>query len=100
MQSTGQTGMHSSQPVQWAAITVCMNLLAPRMASVGQALIHRVQPMHHASSITATVRGASVPCSALSGAAGRPVSARSEEHTSELQSPCNLVCRLLLEKKN
>src|SRR2546426_5105215 len=25
--------------------------------------------------------------------------ARSEEHTSELQSPCNLVCRLLLEKK-
>src|ERR1022692_1498623 len=27
------------------------------------------------------------------------VSYRSEEHTSELQSPCNLVCRLLLEKK-
>src|SRR6266566_5471281 len=25
---------------------------------------------------------------------------RSEEHTSELQSPCNLVCRLLLDKKN
>src|SRR5256885_13245038 len=31
---------------------------------------------------------------ALSG-----VKDRSEEHTSELQSPCNLVCRLLLEKK-
>src|SRR5256885_133701 len=30
--------------------------------------------------------------------AGVPVF-RSEEHTSELQSPCNLVCRLLLEKK-
>src|SRR5256885_11296470 len=29
-----------------------------------------------------------------------PRSHRSEEHTSELQSPCNLVCRLLLEKKN
>src|SRR5256885_17155249 len=28
-----------------------------------------------------------------------PERARSEEHTSELQSPCNLVCRLLLEKK-
>src|SRR5205807_4310890 len=27
-------------------------------------------------------------------------STRSEEHTSELQSPCNLVCRLPLEKKN
>src|SRR5256885_9062733 len=32
---------------------------------------------------------ASAPCSV----------SRSEEHTSELQSPCNLVCRLLLEKK-
>src|SRR5688500_19235006 len=29
----------------------------------------------------------------------RASSWRSEEHTSELQSPCNLVCRLLLEKK-
>src|SRR5256885_9449480 len=29
----------------------------------------------------------------------RFTSTRSEEHTSELQSPCNLVCRLLLEKK-
>src|SRR5256885_8778010 len=28
-----------------------------------------------------------------------PAADRSEEHTSELQSPCNLVCRLLLEKK-
>src|SRR5205807_3945045 len=28
-----------------------------------------------------------------------PHAIRSEEHTSELQSPCNLVCRLLLEKK-
>src|SRR2546426_1767902 len=39
-------------------------------------------------------RGGRVP-------AGRRLvgSARSEEHTSELQSPCNLVCRLLLEKK-
>src|SRR2546426_3709097 len=29
----------------------------------------------------------------------KPRGLRSEEHTSELQSPCNLVCRLLLEKK-
>src|SRR5256885_8167001 len=29
----------------------------------------------------------------------RRIVGRSEEHTSELQSPCNLVCRLLLEKK-
>src|SRR5256885_3987514 len=34
------------------------------------------------------------------GTSSRSVRARrSEEHTSELQSPCNLVCRLLLEKK-
>src|SRR5258708_19243541 len=30
---------------------------------------------------------------------GKPIRARSEEHTSELQSPDHLVCRLLLEKK-
>src|SRR5256885_5372011 len=33
------------------------------------------------------------------GLRARGWSCRSEEHTSELQSPCNLVCRLLLEKK-
>src|SRR5438094_6242887 len=32
--------------------------------------------------------------------AARPCRSRSEEHTSELQSPYDLVCRLLLEKKN
>src|SRR5256885_12429648 len=37
-----------------------------------------------------------LPAGCLHPAKGRP---RSEEHTSELQSPCNLVCRLLLEKK-
>src|SRR5256885_9045054 len=49
------------------------------------------------------------PVDRLHGVAGAAVlerrllqaarAARSEEHTSELQSPCNLVCRLLLEKK-
>src|SRR6266446_7917143 len=34
-----------------------------------------------------------------SGILTRRSPCRSEEHTSELQSPCNLVCRLLLEKK-
>src|SRR5256885_438292 len=33
------------------------------------------------------------------GAPASTAPARSEEHTSELQSPCNIVCRLLLEKK-
>src|SRR5256885_10998392 len=35
----------------------------------------------------------------LRGLESGPRPFRSEEHTSELQSPCNLVCRLLLEKK-
>src|SRR2546426_5664608 len=35
----------------------------------------------------------------LSTYAATSDTSRSEEHTSELQSPCNLVCRLLLEKK-
>src|ERR1022692_5008556 len=43
-----------------------------------------------------------VPIAASKGRSGfgPQLSLRSEEHTSELQSPCNLVCRLLLEKKN
>src|SRR5438093_3352261 len=39
------------------------------------------------------------PSSATSAAGRRPAPTRSEEHTSELQSLTNLVCRLLLEKK-
>src|SRR5256885_9050907 len=35
----------------------------------------------------------------MTDGSGAPPHRRSEEHTSELQSPCNLVCRLLLEKK-
>src|SRR5205807_8680295 len=37
---------------------------------------------------------------APAGTSARAWKSRSEEHTSELQSPCNLVCRLLLEKRN
>src|SRR5688500_19722545 len=40
------------------------------------------------------------PLHGRAGAAPARAISRSEEHTSELQSPCNLVCRLLLEKKN
>src|SRR5256885_9160548 len=57
--------------------------------------------------ITALVMGSSAergPCAAapadqLTDASTSARAARSEEHTSELQSPCNLVCRLLLAKK-
>src|SRR5256885_12041975 len=40
-----------------------------------------------------------VRCATTRRDSGRSARTRSEEHTSELQSPCNLVCRLLLEKK-
>src|SRR5256885_11844191 len=47
-------------------------------------------------------RGTLLVAASLNGllAASALALSRSEEHTSELQSPCNLVCRLLLEKKN
>src|SRR5438876_3020601 len=38
-------------------------------------------------------------CANQSGGGRNPTAGRSEEHTSELQSPVHLVCRLLLEKK-
>src|SRR5256885_13258210 len=44
------------------------------------------------------LRAMNIPYSFLE-AASSVEKRRSEEHTSELQSPCNLVCRLLLEKK-
>src|SRR5256885_13025595 len=51
-----------------------------------------------------SIRGSSAaagpPADSRRAAATPPGEARSEEHTSELQSPCNVVCRLLLEKKN
>src|SRR2546426_6183348 len=43
------------------------------------------------------LRAAGLQEPAVRRSGGQP--SRSEEHTSELQSPCNLVCRLLLEKK-
>src|SRR2546426_7438782 len=63
------------------------------------------------SSLEGRVADASIPNLAITNKEQMPAAerymvttneierARSEEHTSELQSPCNLVCRLLLEKK-
>src|SRR5256885_12598436 len=50
------------------------------------------------------MRSSATPSTSLEESPSLPAASRdrtrSEEHTSELQSPCNLVCRLLLEKKN
>src|SRR5256885_9649648 len=50
------------------------------------------------SSASGSSRAAGSPSGSVTSSEKPPVG-RSEEHTSELQSPCNLVCRLLLEKK-
>src|SRR2546426_9899621 len=58
--------------------------------------------LHDALPISvATIRGwmESTGPMTVAALATRLALPRSEEHTSELQSPCNLVCRLLLEKK-
>src|SRR2546430_10091439 len=58
-----------------------------------------ISPTCHGDGPIVTIRPPPIgpPASAASSAATPPV--RSEEHTSELQSQSNLVCRLLLEKK-
>src|SRR5256885_5661521 len=63
--------------------------------------------LYRSSNSTALSRALGRPAARGEISTGRPddvavvqeLELRSEEHTSELQSPCNLVCRLLLEKK-
>src|SRR2546426_7604501 len=58
-----------------------------------------VQHLPHALERLDDLRGARHPGRVDVVDARPDLVGRSEEHTSELQSPCNLVCRLLLEKK-
>src|SRR5688500_20240279 len=60
----------------------------------GGEILERSEKSHLGRKVLAAVRG----IHGRDRHAGN-VDERSEEHTSELQSPCNLVCRLLLEKK-
>src|SRR6267154_6023103 len=60
--------------------------------------LHDALPISEAGSACRAIRGTVAPLRA-EGAAGSTPRRRSEEHTSELQSPVHLVCRLLLEKK-
>src|SRR5256885_9286405 len=54
---------------------------------------------HHASHLAGIHAHGVLPTQLVRVGRHRRGLVRSEEHTSELQSPCNLVCRLLLEKK-
>src|SRR5256885_6777612 len=63
--------------------------------------IYRVggEARNHHLCLGIDVDGLAMHAACGEGAMGVVRDPRSEEHTSELQSPCNLVCRLLLEKK-
>src|SRR5256885_10807828 len=78
--------LHDALPISRVAIDVGVGVAKDvrRQKQLLLARIKRTKP-------NVVTRNAIVFC-----AADEP---RSEEHTSELQSPCNLVCRLLLEKK-
>src|SRR5256885_5499606 len=71
----------------------CLEQCRVQLDRLGPLQVHRgdflFQPLHLAG----------VEVEVPESAQGFGAQLRSEEHTSELQSPCNLVCRLLLEKK-
>src|SRR5574337_902389 len=74
-----------------------------RLQSMGSLESDRTERLHFHFSLSCIREGNGNPlqCSCLENPrdGGAWWAARSEEHTSELQSPLNLVCRLLLEKK-
>src|SRR2546426_7284356 len=61
--------------------------------------LHDALPISLALQAAADHHAADAKGAPLRRLVGGDLRRRSEEHTSELQSPCNLVCRLLLEKK-
>src|SRR2546426_4665433 len=68
--------------------------------SVGAVILGEYTHITEGDTVKTTGKILSVPIGPeLLGRVVNSLSQRSEEHTSELQSPCNLVCRLLLEKK-
>jgi len=100
MQSTGHGGRQSSQPLHCAAITVCIHLCAPTIASTGQASMHLRQPMQRASSITARRRGSCAPNAGSSGfdampsccASSRIVASPPGGHWLMSASPRTIAC--------
>src|SRR5688500_19622895 len=82
--------LHDALPIfEHAAIQSRIDALRGVLAEAEQAL----------ADVRARSQGAGFAPAAGSLLGAPSYSGRSEEHTSELQSPCNLVCRLLLEKK-
>src|SRR3989454_3266357 len=84
------------------ALTLSKQLTSPTQAQIGQQVQYAVAYGNAAGAAPAqnAVLTDTLPLGLqyVSATTAPSVDSRSEEHTSELQSPCNLVCRLLLEK--
>src|SRR5205807_9589863 len=90
--------LHDALPISFNGMRIDTNLFRPPFEAIPVGLRDAGIP---AKDEQCKERGVTVP-----EILGEPIGLleiverpRSEEHTSELQSPCNLVCRLLLEKK-
>src|SRR2546426_12727347 len=70
-----------------------------RLISAWYAMVFLHFFLHHENYDSHMPRGHRWEARSLLDSTHSANASRSEEHTSELQSPCNLVCRLLLEKK-
>src|SRR5256885_9912014 len=83
------------------AISLMKQVYEPFMAPVLVTDINSAELIKHAANSFLALKISYINAiSAICDVSGADVEkVRSEEHTSELQSPCNLVCRLLLEKK-
>src|SRR5205807_10275393 len=84
--------LHDALPIFWKAVVV-------RVDHGGVAAPAEIHQPDFARDVLEPVAAEVVVQNARFGARSRAGGSRSEEHTSELQSPCNLVCRLLLEQK-
>src|SRR5437763_12081028 len=94
------TGRNSDGPLAFTGSSVDGLMLAGQPGStcpLATSSANICQPA--APSCDATYRRGGFDCVSRNGVDSTPSATRSEEHTSELQSPMYLVCRLLLEKK-
>src|SRR5256885_3667437 len=82
-----------------AKATACVGLSTPVETTVAIELAASWKPFMKSNSKASTTSRITTHRAACTDSITKRLRERSEEHTSELQSPCNLVCRLLLEKK-
>src|SRR5690606_40350583 len=88
-----------TEPVCTCALWVCNSSCIISSSLAGVAKRVSMTARFHHSLLALTISLLVAGCAATAPAPEQPTAVRSEEHTSELQSRENLVCRLLLEKK-